>query len=445
MAITTIDEFNALVKSVESREDYRRPAAFAIGLASFSITDHDKPTVVGSGARILDTWYPVVNLKENFGAAAVLAQITGYSFGSAISYLSLDQLDQAIQCFAPFASDGKEHPNLRALQDLRAWMARYEKTADSQLLPRAVVVTFIGDLAAKPLNAHDVYLRLHLLSYRRVRPHGLNLDGVFGLLSNVAWTNLGPFDADNFERNRLRLRARGLEVTVNSVDKFPRLTDYVIPGGVRIADGARVRLGAFLAEGTTVMHEGFVNFNAGTLGKSMVEGRISAGVVVGAGSDIGGGASIMGTLSGGGKQVIKVGENCLLGANSGLGISLGKNCVVEAGLYVTAASKVKLPDGSVVKAAELNGKDGMLFRRNSQTGAIEVLARDPKAAPDWGGLNQQLHLTAGPPIQTGAAPAIAAAVAAQGGGAAAPVGTTAAATPTATPTPVPGGAAKPMV
>ncbi|BCK53447.1 2,3,4,5-tetrahydropyridine-2,6-dicarboxylate N-succinyltransferase [Nocardia wallacei] len=236
------------------------------------------------------------------------------------------------------------------------------------------VRTTIADLAAAPADTHDVYLRLHLLSHRLVRPHGLSLEGQFGLLANVVWTNHGPCAIEEFELVRAKLRARG-PVTVYGVDKFPRMVDYVLPSGVRIAEADRVRLGAHLAEGTTVMHEGFVNFNAGTLGASMVEGRISAGVVVGNGSDIGGGASIMGTLSGGGKEVISIGERCLLGANAGLGISLGDDSVVEAGLYLTAGSKVALPDGRTVKALELSGQSNLLFRRNSLTGTVEVVAR----------------------------------------------------------------------
>jgi 2,3,4,5-tetrahydropyridine-2-carboxylate N-succinyltransferase len=243
------------------------------------------------------------------------------------------------------------------------------------------------DITAAPQDAKDAYLRLHLLSHRLVKPHGVNLDGVFGLLTNVAWTSAGPCSLVDFATTQQRLRAALGNLTVYSVDKFPRMVDYVIPEGVRIADADRVRLGAHLASGTTIMHEGFVNFNAGTLGKSMVEGRISAGVVVGDGTDIGGGASIMGTLSGGGKEVISIGERSLLGANAGLGISLGNECVVESGLYITAGSKVSLPDGSVVKARELSGANNLLFRRNSQTGAIEAT---PKTGV-WEGLNSILH------------------------------------------------------
>ncbi|MEV0650317.1 2,3,4,5-tetrahydropyridine-2,6-dicarboxylate N-succinyltransferase [Phytomonospora sp. NPDC050363] len=249
------------------------------------------------------------------------------------------------------------------------------------------VTTTIASLADAPQNAADAYLRLHLLSHRIIKPHQANLDGVFGLLSNNAWTDLGPIPAHRIEEVRLALRLEGHRLEVYSVDKFPRMTDYVVPSGVRIADADRVRLGAHLAEGTTVMHEGFVNFNAGTLGTSMVEGRIVAGVVVGDNSDIGAGSSIMGTLSGGGKDVVSIGEGCLLGANAGIGISLGDNCVVEAGCYITAGSKILLPDGEVVKARELSGASDLLYWRNSQTGALEAKPR----TGTWGGLNAALH------------------------------------------------------
>ena len=249
------------------------------------------------------------------------------------------------------------------------------------------IVSLEIDLSVPPKDAKDAYLRLHLLSHRLVKPHGQSLDGIFGLLTNVVWTSAGPCAVEGFESTRARLKAHLGHVTVLSVDKFPRMVDYVIPTGVRIADADRVRLGAYLSTGTTVMHEGFINFNAGTLGTSMVEGRISAGVVVGDGTDVGGGASIMGTLSGGGKEIISIGQKCLLGANSGLGISLGDNCVIEAGTYITAASKVTLPDGEVVKAATLSGAQNLLFRRNSLTGGLEVVMR----TGTWGGLNSVLH------------------------------------------------------
>ena len=248
------------------------------------------------------------------------------------------------------------------------------------------VHTVIGSLDDKPADTYDAYLRLHLLSHRLIRPHDANMDGIFGVLANVVWTNYGPCSVDGFEVVRARLRRRGA-VAVYGVDRFPRMVDYVMPSGVRIADADRVRLGAHLAAGTTVMHEGFVNFNAGTLGASMIEGRISAGVVVGDGSDVGGGASIMGTLSGGGTAVISVGKRCLLGANSGLGISLGDDCVVEAGLYVTAGTKLRTADRHTLKARELSGVNNLLFRRNSLSGAVEVVHRDGTGIT----LNEALH------------------------------------------------------
>jgi 2,3,4,5-tetrahydropyridine-2,6-dicarboxylate N-succinyltransferase len=251
----------------------------------------------------------------------------------------------------------------------------------------AIVRVGIASLAEPPADTADVWLRLHLLSHRLIQPHDANLDGIFGLLTNVAWTSLGPVAAEDVEATRLRARMNGVRLEVYGVDKFPRMTDYVVPSGVRIADADRVRLGAHLASGTTVMHEGFVNYNAGTLGASMVEGRISAGVVVGDGTDVGGGAAVLGTLSGGGQIVISLGERCLLGSNSGIGIPLGDDCVVEAGCYVTAGAKVTLPDGAVVPARELSGVSNMMFWRNSISGALEARPRTGK----WTGLNEALH------------------------------------------------------
>lgn len=260
---------------------------------------------------------------------------------------------------------------------------------DSDLIRKVkkIAVDINIDLSVAPKDVADVYLRLHLLSHRLVKPHTINLDNIFTLLPNVVWTSVGACEVNSFDQVRLALQNKYGNLTVYSVDKFPRMIDYVIPEGVRIADGDRVRLGAYLSAGTTVMHEGFVNFNAGTLGKSMVEGRISSGVVVGDGSDIGGGASIMGTLSGGGKEVISIGERTLLGANSGAGISLGNDCVIEAGVYITAGSKILLPDGKIIKAKELSGANNLLFRRNSQSGSLEVV---PKSG-SWSGLNSVLH------------------------------------------------------
>ena len=294
-------------------------------------------TVAADGA-VLDTWYPELGLGEMPAAAGVTQRDTV-----------------------------ERHDDVRGV-DVRA-------------------VEVAIDLDAAPTSAGDLYLRLHLLSNRLCKPRTINLDGLFGLLTNVAWTNIGPVAVDQVDEVRWRVRSAGQILTVHGLDKLPRMTDYVVPSGVRIADADRVRLGAHLASGTTVMHEGFVNFNAGTLGQSMVEGRISAGVIVGDGSDIGGGASIMGTLSGGGKDQITIGERCLLGAEAGIGISLGDECVVEAGLYVTAGTLVKMPDGEIVKARLLSGASGLLYRRNSQTGAVEAIPRSVA----WDGLNAALH------------------------------------------------------
>ena len=274
-----------------------------------------------------------------------------------------------------------------APQDLTAPHALKELTGEDAArgVTLRVVRTSI-DIDTAPADASDAYLRLHLLSHRLVRPREINLEGIFGVLSNVVWTSAGPCAVEDFEATRLRLRARG-PVQVFGIDKMPRMTDYVVPTGVRIADADRVRLGAYLSPGTTVMHEGFVNFNAGTLGNSMVEGRISQGVLVGDNSDVGGGASIMGTLSGGGKLVNSVGERALIGANAGIGISLGDDSIVEAGLYVTAGTLVTLPDGSTVKAVELSGSNGILFRRNSRTGTVEAVARTGNGVE----LNAALH------------------------------------------------------
>ena len=325
--------------------DPRATGAHGVGLAT--ITDD---------GTVLDTWFPQLKLVERGDGGGVER--------SASTRLSDEQTAQALG------------------EAGRALVGRDEARG----VELVAVQTDIARLDDEPVDAHDVYLRLHLLSHRMVRPHGQNLDGIFGLLSNVVWTNFGACAVEGFEATRLRLRARGA-VTVYCVDKFPRMIDYVAPSGVRIGDADRVRLGAHLASGTTVMHEGFVNFNAGTLGASMVEGRISAGVVVGDGSDLGGGASIMGTLSGGGKEVISVGERGLIGANGGAGISLGDDCVVEAGLYVTAATKVTLPDGTLTKARELSGSEGLLLRRNSSSGAVEAVPRNGNKVE----LNSALH------------------------------------------------------
>lgn len=373
-----VEQFRDEVDGFRSTEEYQDPAAFAVGVATISGRNGE--------SLALDTYFPVVNVDENHRTAAVLAEVVGHRSGSATYAVSAEQLATAVGRFGPFESERSEHPNLDAMHALQ--LARYGEVSEVGTHKR-VVVTFIGSLDAPPVDIHDVYLRLHILSHRKVQPHGLNLDGVFGLLPNVVWSNMGPCDPATFEAARSRLRALGTPVTVHSLDKFPRMTDYVIPSGVRIADASRVRLGAHLAAGTTVMHEGFVNFNAGTLGTAMVEGRITAGVVVGDGTDLGGGSSILGTLSGGGKEVITIGRRCLIGANAGTGISLGDGCIVEAGLYLTAGTLVTTEDGKVQKARELSGATGLLYRRNSVTGTVEAVTR---AESTWAeGLNAELH------------------------------------------------------
>ncbi len=298
-----------------------------------------------------------------------------------VGLLTLTADDTVLDAWFPAPALGEDAGDDSLTESLHAI-----EGADDARGVRRVVQRVSIDLDAAPASTPDAYLRLHLLSHRLALPNTINLDGIFGALPNVVWTNHGPCAVEGFEFTRARLQQRG-PVTVMGVDKFPRMVDYVLPAGVRIADADRVRLGAHLASGTTVMHEGFVNFNAGTLGASMVEGRISQGVIVGDGSDIGGGASTMGTLSGGGTERVRIGERCLLGAESGLGIALGDDCVVEAGLYLTAGTKVTLPDGTVAKARELSGQSNLLFIRNSVTGTVEARPRDGHGIV----LNSALH------------------------------------------------------
>lgn len=310
-----------------------------------------------------------------------------WGYGLATTVASGPAVDTVLDTWYPAPALGDMPASASAPHELAALTGAREVRGDRGV--RLDVLMREIDLDAPPADTPDAYLRLHLLSHRLVVPNSINLDGIFSVLPNVVWTTAGPCSVEGFEQTRMALRRRGT-LNVLGVDKFPRMTDYVVPSGVRIADADRVRLGAYLAEGTTVMHEGFVNYNAGTLGASMIEGRVSAGVVVGDGSDVGGGASIMGTLSGGGKMRISIGERCLIGANAGLGISLGDDCVIEAGCYITAGSKITLPDGSVVKAVALSGQPGLVFWRNSVSGALE-------ARPRSGGsieLNAALHANA---------------------------------------------------
>jgi 2,3,4,5-tetrahydropyridine-2-carboxylate N-succinyltransferase len=324
------------------------------------------------GGNWLEVFYPQPQLHPAPALIDLVTSILDFSGENTfleISPVQLRHLDEACQSKAP------------ALATLLAQLAGSK---------RPLVATMLAT-DSKPASVPELYLKLHLLSHRLVKPHGLNLDGIFGLLPNVAWTRKGAVAMAELPARQLDARLQGKTLEVTSVDKFPKMTDYVVPSGVRIADASRVRLGAYLGEGTTIMHEGFVNFNAGTEGPAMIEGRISAGVFVNAHSDLGGGCSILGTLSGGGKEVISIGKNCLVGANAGLGISLGDRCTIEAGLYVTAGTKVTILDNTgkdigVRKARELSGKSDLLFRRNSITGRVECLSNKSEIE-----LNAQLH------------------------------------------------------
>jgi 2,3,4,5-tetrahydropyridine-2-carboxylate N-succinyltransferase len=359
MIVENITEFKKVVEEIEKDKDYQQPLAFGIGIGT-----------IGSDGSLLDTYFPAPNFLANFGTAAILAKVLGYKNGTHFCKVSQAQLSEILYYFTPFENDGKKHENINVLKNIQ----KIVKTLESNR--KVVVASFIGsgENDSGPKEVPDAYLRLHLLSHRLVKPHGINLANIFKILPNVVWTSEGPVALEDLTNSKMMALASNRTLTVNSVDKFPRMVDYVVPTGVRIADASRVRLGAYLGEGTTVMHEGFVNFNAGCEGPNMIEGRISAGVFVKKGSDLGGGCSTMGTLSGGGNVVISIGENCLLGANSGLGIPLGDRCTIEAGLYITAGTKV-LCDGKVIKAKELSGKDDMLFRRNSQTGQVEAISK----------------------------------------------------------------------
>ncbi len=321
---------------------------------------------------------------------------TAHGFGLATIATSASGEATVLDVWYPAPALGTVAEALRDVENADPELTALAESGTDEARRTQQKVVFVQiDLDEAPVDTADAYLRLHLLSHRLVKPNSINLDGIFGKLPNVVWTNYGPAAPEGFELTRAKLRKRG-PVVVYGVDKFPRMVDYVIPSGVRIADADRVRLGAHLAEGTTVMHEGFVNFNAGTLGASMVEGRISAGVVAGDGTDVGGGASIMGTLSGGGKERISLGERVLLGANSGVGISIGDDSVVEAGLYVTAGTRVRVSGpkdengedtSKIIKAVELSGVPNLLFRRNSTTGEVEVLPRKGQTVE----LNEALH------------------------------------------------------
>lgn len=391
--IKTVEDFAEVTQGIRNQDEYKDPAAYAFGWAT------------SQGGKLLKAWFPTVNLDEHHGVAAVAADVCGHFSGTQAFSLCEDDLERIRKSLRPYDDDPGEHPNRNVIDKL---IEHYHDPGDNLRVVKPVVV-FIGDLSDPPVDAEDVYLRLHLLSHRKVKPHDVNLDEAFVLLNNVVWTDEGPFLTEEFDAVRLKL---GRQIEVRSVDKFPRMTDFVVPSGVRIASTAQVRLGAYLGEGTTVMQAGFVNFNAGSHEKAMIEGRISAGVTIGNGTDVGGGVSILGTLSGGNKTVISAGEHCLLEANSGLGIPIGDRVRVEAGLYVKGTTPISVSrwswkgndlvtaviDGTtpesrtldhvVVKAEELAGISDAIFRRNAKTGTVEVI---PRGDSIWGELNEVLH------------------------------------------------------
>lgn len=371
--IKTVDDFSYFVEEFQNRPGYQKPLAFGIGIATLS-----------KAGNILDTFFPLPNYQKNFGTAAVMANVVGHVAGTATHTVEPAEIMKMIEYFLPFESDGSIHGNIDAL---KAVLNTVQGLREKHSALRTAVVSFIDqpERDPGPQTVSDCYLRLHLLSHRLVKPNEILIEGMFGILPNNVWTNEGPIAPEDLPARRLDSLMRVHPLHVNAVDKFPRMVDYVIPTGVRIADASRVRLGAYLGEGTVIMHEGFSNFNAGTLGTSMVEGRISKDVVVGDQSDIGGGASIMGTLSGGGKIKVTIGRGCLIGANAGTGISLGNLCVIEAGLYITAGMPV-VHNGVAKKARDLSGKSGLTFRRNGIDGRIEALDKPNKVT-----LNEILH------------------------------------------------------
>lgn len=387
VAPTTVDEFKAVVGVIGADADYEPPAAFALGLATVE--------GVGEEAKVLDIKYTRRNYDTNYGTAAVLAAATGQEvegFKTGQYLLTPEHLSRARTLFTPFLGE-KGHDNIETLLYMQTDAGCiYPESGDASISnPQIPVLGVVRNWDDEPTSLADLYLRLYALSDRHRLPNRANIvpGRDFSKLPNVVQTEaMGSFSVERWNKVAELVAFSGLSTAVRVLDKFPRMLDHVVPTGVRVADPSRVRLGAHLGIGTTVMHEGFANFNAGTAGASMVEGRISAGVLVGEGSDVGGGASIMGTMSGGGKEVISIGDNCLLEANSGIGISLGDRCRVEAGTYVKSTTPVKLPDGTTVKAAALSGRDNMMFRRNAISGEVQLL---PNEGTEWGGLNQVLH------------------------------------------------------
>lgn len=387
MSIITVEDFKAYVNNVEANSNYHRPSGFALGIRR------------RRGDVTLDVNFPLVNYKESYGSAAIFAGVLGIEGKDNKSVeVKRHQLIEIYHNFLPYHPDAENHPNVLNIQ-------RILHASERPLHGYAeidIIAYFLYDGDSNVETAEEAYFKLQAMSQRKVKPHGICLDGAFGKLANIAWSNHGPILPQDVESERIKHLFAGVQLSVTHVDKFPYLVDYHIPSGCRIASGSKVRLGAYLGEGTTVMPAGYINFNAGTEGNAMVEGRISAGVLVGKDSDIGGGASIMGTLSGGGKHVISIGEKCLLGAMAGTGISLGFGCTIAAGAYVTSGSKVSMYDEAgepvnlqgeivaegenIVKGYELSGRDKLLFLQDSVSGSL-ICKPNPKTIE----LNAQLH------------------------------------------------------
>ena len=384
--MNSLSEFNSYVKDIEVRNDYHRPVAFGLGIRK------------KKGDFTLEVFYPHINFTSSFGTAAVLLDILGYKGQeNGFSVISSDQVNLAFNKLKVFENDIQNHPNLNLLKQFS--IAQPKRDTYHSL---DFIAYFLFDKNKEVENAEEGYFKIQCLSQLLVKPHDINVSGIFGRMNIVAWTNKGPILPEDLAEQKMKWTFAGEELVVSHVDKFPYMVNFHVPKGVRVVSGSQVRLGAHLSNGTTVMPAGYVNFNAGTLGNAMVEGRISGGVVVGKDSDLGGGASIMGTLSGGNKNVISIGENCLLGANAGTGISLGDGCTIAAGVYVTAASKIslynmdKLPvdlagqvvsEGkNIVKGYELDGKSYMLYLSDSQTG--KLIARPNTKLIE---LNESLH------------------------------------------------------
>jgi len=369
--MNTTEDFSAYIGQVEARSGYQKPIAFALGLRR------------RRGETTLDVFYPHINYETSYGTAAVIADVAGKSSFGQNGYvvLSPEQISEALDKFAPFIGDGKKHDNIDVLSSLSANSNSSNGYSDTD-----VIAYFMYDISTAVETPEEGYFKTQCVSQLKAKPHQINCSGIFGKMNNIAWTNQGPILPEDLAQVKISATLRGDELVVSHVDKFPYMVNYYIPQGVRVVSGSQVRLGAHLSSGTTVMPAGYVNFNAGTLGSAMIEGRVSGGVVVGNQSDIGGGASIMGTLSGGNKNVISIGENCLLGANAGTGISLGDGCTVAAGVYITAAAKVSLynkekqpvningelvADGeNVVKGAVLDGRSYMLYYNDSMSGKL---------------------------------------------------------------------------